>query len=293
MRLHLGMERLPEIPSPVVTVGSFDGVHIGHRAIIDRLNILAEKCGGQSVLITFHPHPRKVLFPEGKGRDLQLISSREEKIIQLEQAGLDHLIILEFTMQFSRITSEDFVRDLLHSRLRAHTVVVGFNHYFGHNREGDFQHLYEWGQEMGFQVEEIPEQELHNETVSSTKIRKALKEGNIQRANACLDHLYMIKAPWQHRPDETANYGQPAYQLLISEKDKLLPPDGAYAVALDSEQYRGKGLVLIKGQEVMLFILDSFLTGDRLEGAARFQKRIPEIDRSLDAALDAVRELIY
>ena len=193
MQVHYSLDSLPEIPSPVVTVGSFDGVHKGHRTIIQRLNALAEEVGGASVLITFSPHPRKVLYPETAGKDLKMINSLPEKCMLLEEAGLDHLVIMEFTREFALTSSDEFVKYYLLGKLHAHTIVVGFNHFFGHNKEGNYHSLYKNRERLGYRVEEIPEQEIQNETVSSTKIRKALSEGNIQRVNAYLEHLYMVQ----------------------------------------------------------------------------------------------------
>ncbi len=138
MQVHFSLDQIPEIPFPVVTMGSFDGVHAGHRVIISRLKTLAEKQGGHTVLITFHPHPRMVLYPESAGKDLKLISTLDEKCRLLEEAGLDHLVVMEFTSDFARTTSREFVEEYLVGKLKAHTIVVGFNHYFGHNKEGDF-----------------------------------------------------------------------------------------------------------------------------------------------------------
>ena len=185
MKIFRSFEEAKVIRNPVITTGSFDGVHIGHKTILNRLNILAGKCNGESVLITFDPHPRKVLYPETAGKDLKLINSQEEKLKLLEKTGLDNVIIVEFTKEFSRVTSEQFVRDILHGILGAKVVVVGFNHHFGFNKEGDYRQLWEWQGKYNFEAEEIPEQEVQNETVSSTKIRKAISEGYIQRAK-CL-----------------------------------------------------------------------------------------------------------
>lgn len=192
MRVHYGFDEVGAITNPVVTTGSFDGVHLGHKVIINRINEIARSIGGESVLITFYPHPRKVLYPETAGKNLMFILSQREKIELLSKTGLDHLIIVKFTLEFSKISSVQFIRDYLISKLNARYIVVGFNHHFGHNREGDYEELKQLSSELKFMVEEIPEQDIQQETVSSTTIRKALLEGKIQRANAYLDHYYMI-----------------------------------------------------------------------------------------------------
>ncbi|MCJ7447123.1 MAG: adenylyltransferase/cytidyltransferase family protein [Bacteroidales bacterium] len=177
MKVFRSFEEAKGIKNPVVTTGSFDGVHIGHKTIIRRLKMLADKHNGESVLITFYPHPRKILYPDTAGKDLKLINSQEEKLELLRKAGLDNVIIIEFTREFSTITSEQFVRDYLYSVLKSKVVVVGFNHHFGFNKEGDYKQLWGWREKYNFDAEEIPEQEVQHETVSSTKIRQAISEG--------------------------------------------------------------------------------------------------------------------
>lgn len=143
MEIHRSFESLNKIKNPVVTTGTFDGVHFGHKVIIDRLNTLAKKINGESVLITFHPHPRIVLYPDFEGKKLQLINSQKEKIQLFEKTGLNHLVIINFTKEFAQITSKQFVEEILLGELHAKIIIVGFNHHFGHNREGDFSYLYE------------------------------------------------------------------------------------------------------------------------------------------------------
>jgi riboflavin kinase / FMN adenylyltransferase len=188
MKVFRNFEDAGIIRNAVVTTGSFDGVHLGHKTILNRLKMLAEKNDGESVLITFHPHPRKVLYPDTAGKTLKLINSQEEKLDLLHETGLDNLIIIEFTKDFAKITSEQFVKDFLFNILKTKVVVVGFNHHFGFNKEGDYHKLWEMGKKYKFIAEEIPEQEVLHETVSSSLIRQAIGDGYIQRANAYLDH---------------------------------------------------------------------------------------------------------
>lgn len=246
MRIFHNFDELSAIPNPVVTTGSFDGVHVGHKAIINRINRLAREIGGESVLITFHPHPRKVLFPETAGKELFLINSQQEKIELLTKSGLDNLIIAEFTRMFSEISSIDFIRNYLVSKVHARKIVIGFNHQFGHNREGNFEYLNELGKYYGFDVEEIPELDLHNETVSSTLIRKALQEGRIQRANAYLDHHYMIIGKALKSNTPLTEHDIPTYFISIEEECKLVPPDGVYAVRAEYAGHSSKAIVNIR-----------------------------------------------
>jgi len=246
MKIHYGFDTATNIKNPVITTGSFDGVHIGHKAILDRINELASETGGESVLITFHPHPRKVLFPDTAGKNLLLINSQREKIELLSKTGLDHLIIVEFTKKFSEISSIDFIRNILVARLHAKKVVIGFNHHFGHNREGNFDYLYELGQYYNFGVEEIPEQDIHTETVSSTLIRKALLEGKIQRANAYLDHHYIIIGKLKKGSTSCEALDFHTLRVPVTEDSKLVPPDGVYAVSILIEGEYYKGILNIK-----------------------------------------------
>jgi len=245
MKIFRSFEEAKGIRNPVVTTGSFDGVHIGHKTILNRLNMLAGKYNGESVLITFDPHPRKVLYPDTAGKNLKLINSQEEKLELLRKAGLDNTIIIEFTKSFSYITSEEFVRDYLIGILNARVIVAGFNHHFGFNKEGDYRHLWKWREKYNFEAEEIPEQEVQHETVSSTKIREAISEGYIQRANAYLDHYYIIMGRMENysvqRPE-----GFPSLNWIpIKEECKILPATGIYAVSIIYGTETGKGMAII------------------------------------------------
>ena len=258
MKIFRGFEQAKGIRNPVVTTGSFDGVHIGHKTILNRLRMLADKYDGESVLITFDPHPRKVLYPETAGKGLKLINSQEEKLELLRKAGLDNLIIVEFTREFSKTTSEEFVRDYLHGYLNAKVVVVGFNHHFGFNQEGDYRQLWGWREKYSFEAEEIPEQEVQHETVSSTKIRKAISEGYIQRANAYLDHYYMIMGiPGIYSTIFDLSF----MRIPLTEECKLLPATGIYAVSVISGGFSSKGMAVISlspesGTEVILHVFE-------------------------------------
>lgn len=246
MRIFYDFDHLGNIPKPVVTTGSFDGVHVGHKAIINRINKTAAEIGGESVLITFHPHPRKVLFPETAGKDLFLINSQAEKIELLRKAGLQNLIIVTFTSEFAHISSIDFIRNILVAKLHAAKIVIGFNHQFGYNREGNFDFLRDLGAYYKFDVEEIPEQDIHNETVSSTLIRKSLQEGRIQRANAYLDHHYMIIGVLLNGSSLLNEMGILTFGITIEEECKLVPPDGVYAIRIEINTCSCKGILNIK-----------------------------------------------
>lgn len=285
------------IRQAVVTTGSFDGVHIGHKVILQRLKKLAAETGGETVLVTFHPHPRKVLYPDTAGKDLFLINTQREKISLLAKAGLDNLIIVEFTLEFSKTSSVDFVRNFLLKKLNAGKIVVGFNHHFGHNREGDYDELRKLGSHHGFGVEEIPEQDIQNESVSSTKIRKALLDGNIQKANAYLDHQYIIMGIFQKSSAVLEEIGFPCYSLRIEEDCKLVPPNGVYAVTVTGEDCFSRAMCFIRKNEVNpldtlveVHLLESYGNIEGETGTLLFHKRIRE-ERILNTTDDLKRQL--
>src|SRR6056297_915896 len=246
MKIHRNFDELSHIKNPVVTTGTFDGVHIGHKTILNRLRKIADNIEGETVLITFHPHPRKVLYPDTKGKNLRLISTQREKIELLKSTGLDHLIIIGFTLEFAKITSHEFVEDILVGKLGAKRIIVGFNHHFGHNKEGDYDYLYKLARTHDFEVEEIPEQDVENETVSSTSIRAALSEGRIQRANAYLDHFYIMMGYLKDGHPRCRDAGFPTYSVGIEEQVKLIPPQRVYAISLLYGALRYKGMLNIK-----------------------------------------------
>ncbi|MEI7980839.1 MAG: riboflavin kinase [Bacteroidota bacterium] len=298
MRIFYGFDQVAGIRNAVVTTGSFDGVHIGHKVILNRLKKIAFETGGETVLITFHPHPRKVLYPETVGKDLFLINSQREKISLLQKAGLDNLIIIEFTQAFSRITSVDFVQNFLLNKLNACRIVIGFNHHFGHNREGDYGELRKLGTMDGFEVEEIPEQDIQNESVSSTKIRNALKEGNIQKANAYLDHQYIIMGLATKSSAVLEEIGFPCYSVQIEEDCKLVPPNGVYAVTVIGEDCFSRAMCFIRkneekpiNTEVAVHLFETYGQIEGMVVTLLFHKHMRE-ERVLKTTEDLKKQLI-
>jgi riboflavin kinase / FMN adenylyltransferase len=306
MRIFRGFDQVQGIRNPVVTTGSFDGVHIGHKTILNRLRMLAEKNDGESVLITFDPHPRKVLYPETAGKVLKLINSQEEKLELLREAGLSNLIIVEFTREFSQVTSEEFVRDFLYEKLHAKVVVVGFNHHFGFNKEGDYKQLWSWKDKYHFEAEEIPEQEVQHETVSSTRIRKAISEGYMQRANAYLDHYYMVMGiPVKYKPESDS--GLPHFlEIPITEECKLLPATGIYAVSVTagSSQAKAMAVILHDGPgkpRVLVSIFDDESSFEGKTSIVLFHKMIhgtisltdSSVNQRLERSQEEISDLIY
>jgi riboflavin kinase/FMN adenylyltransferase len=231
------------VKNPVVTIGTYDGVHIGHQKIIARLKELASEIRGEVVLLTFHPHPRMVLFPEDHG--LLLLNSLDEKIRLLEEFGIDHIIIHPFTKEFSRTSSTEFVRDILVNKIGMKKLVIGYDHHFGRNREGSYQELLELASVFNYEVEKIPEQDVHHIAVSSTKIRKALLEGDLHTASGFLGYNYSLTGTVVKGNQLGRKLGFPTANLELKEKFKLIPAKGIYAVKVFSNDEEYKGMLSI------------------------------------------------
>jgi riboflavin kinase / FMN adenylyltransferase len=270
VNVYTNIEDLKKVKNPVVTTGTFDGVHLGHQKIISRLREAAKEENGETVLLTFYPHPRMVLFPEDN--ELKILSTQSEKIALLEKYGVDHLIIYPFTKEFSRLTSVEFVRDLLVNRIGTKRLVIGYNHHFGRNREGSFEHLKEYGPLYGFEVEEIPAKDVDHIEVSSTKIRKALQEGDVTTANTYLGHEYSLSGKVVDGKKLGRTIGYPTANIVVDDRYKLIPADGIYAVKVlqgdkmyggmlsigDNPTVPGKG----RSIEVNIFDFDKEIYGE-------------------------------
>lgn len=210
-----------------VTIGTFDGLHIGHMKILDRLIKSADALGLKSMVLTFFPHPRMVLQQDAH---IQLLNTIDEKIDILERTGLDYLIIHPFTKAFSRLSARDFVQDILVNELRTKKIIIGYDHRFGRNRNANINDLEAFGNALDFQVEEIPVQEVDEVSVSSTKIRKALEKGDVRTANAYLGYEYMLTGTVKKGRGMGRQLGFPTANLVIAENYKLIPKNGVYAV---------------------------------------------------------------
>lgn len=237
LKVYRHINEFTGCPNAVVTTGTFDGLHIGHRTILNRIKEIAQKTKGETVVLTFFPHPRMVLFPDNK--DLKLIDTIEERIEFLKKEGIDHLIIHPFSKEFSRLSSVEFVREILVNKIGTKKLVIGYNHQFGRNREGSFEHLKEFSSLYGFEVEEIPAKLIDDVDVSSTKIRKALSEGDIKTANAYLNRNFTLSGKVNHGNKIGREIGYPTANLLVEESHKITPGNGVYAVKawLDGNTY--------------------------------------------------------
>ena len=238
MKVYKGLEEFEKLKNAIVTTGTFDGVHQGHRKIVNRLIGVAKKNKGESVLLTFFPHPRMVLQPDS---DLKLINTIDEKIELLREVGIDHLIIHPFTKEFSRTTSLEFVRDLLVNKIGTTKLVIGYDHHFGRNREGSFEHLKEFGPIYGFEVEEISVQDVDNVNVSSTKVRKALEDGEVDVAANYLGYSFFLQGVVVHGQKIGRELGYPTANIEIQNPYKLIPANGIYAVKVNvgNKMYNG------------------------------------------------------
>jgi riboflavin kinase/FMN adenylyltransferase len=228
VRIYKGIDELGEFKNSVVTIGTFDGVHKGHQKILSRLNKLAVEISGESILFTFYPHPRMVVFPDN--HNLKLIQTIDEKIDSLEKLGLDNLIIYPFTKAFSRLTAFEFVRDILVEKLKVKTLVIGYDHQFGRNREGDLEFLKETAKIFDFKVEEISAEEVQEVNVSSTKIRQSLLEGDIEKTNGFLGRPFRYSGVVVEGQKIGRTIGFPTANIEIKNQHKILPKDGVYAV---------------------------------------------------------------
>jgi riboflavin kinase / FMN adenylyltransferase len=249
VKVYFDLDNFKGAVNPIVTTGTFDGVHVGHQTLINRVKEIANKTGGETILITFFPHPRMVLYPDDD--TIKLINTQEEKILLLEKYGIDHLLIIPFTKEFSRLSSLDFVRNILVNKIGTKKLVIGYNHHFGRNREGTFEHLKEFGPLYGFDVEEIPAQDIDNINVSSTKIRQALLSGDITTANNYLGHPYTISGKVVEGDKIGRQIGFPTANIQIAEKYKLVPAKGVYAVDVFVLEKKYKGMLYIGNRPVL------------------------------------------
>jgi riboflavin kinase/FMN adenylyltransferase len=262
VRVHQSVENYDhkELLS-VLTIGTFDGVHIGHQKIIERLNQIKSEDFERSMILTFYPHPRMVL---DHSKDIKMLTSMDEKVYLLEKFGLDDLIIEPFTKEFSRLSALDFVRNILVNQLNIKKLVIGYDHHFGKNREGNFEQLSEYGELYDFKVEEISAQEIENVSVSSTKIRKALENGEMEKANKYLGYNYLLTGKIIKGQGIGRKINFPTVNLHIAEDYKLIPKKGVYVVRANFNNKSSFGIMNIgfrptvggKGQTIEIHLLD-------------------------------------
>ena len=227
MRVFKGFDDILEIPNPVLTIGTFDGVHLGHQKIIDQLNREAEKVGGESVLFTFYPHPRMVLYPDSHG--LKLIQTQAEKIDKLRRMGLQNVIIHPFSTEFSRLSALEFTRDYLVNRLNVKKMVIGYDHQFGKNREGNIKFLQDVSETYDFEVIEISAEEIDKVNISSTKIRRTIEAGEMELAHKFMGEPFELFGKVIDGQAIGRELGYPTANIDIESEIKLIPKFGVYA----------------------------------------------------------------
>ena len=241
MKLHYNIKDEFAFRNPIVTVGAFDGVHLGHKKIISTLVNTAKEVNGESVIISFFPHPRAVL--NNSSKNIQLITSQKEKFFLLQNLGIDHLIILPFTHEFSQISYRQFVKEYIHDLIKTHTLVIGYDHQFGKEREGNFEQLKILSAELNFNVQQIPALDMQNIAISSTKVREALNGGDVSLAKKYLGHEYFIVGKIVKGNRIGNKIGYPTANVHFDEKLKLLPANGVYAVFVQYNNQMLKGML--------------------------------------------------
>jgi riboflavin kinase/FMN adenylyltransferase len=234
------------VAHPIVTIGTFDGVHLGHQAIFSKMKEEAGRTGGETIVITFFPHPRLVLYQDSV--NLKFINTREKKIERLEKIGIDHLIIIPFTKEFARNSSEQFVTDYVVKYVHPAKVIIGYDHHFGKNREGNFQLLERLKQKLGYEVEEVPPFYVDGAPVSSTRIRDLLHDGNVKEANRMLGYEYAITGKVVRGQRIGHKIGFPTANLEIPNEYKLITANGVYVcrVLLGNRILKGMGNIGVR-----------------------------------------------
>ena len=239
MQVHRDIDHLPDFRKAVVTIGTFDGVHLGHRKIISQLKEEANAISGETVIVTFHPHPRKVVRIETNG--LKLLTTIEERIELLSDLGIDHLVIVPFTKMFSSLSPDEYVEKFLTAKFHPHTVIIGYDHRFGNERKGDYKLLEAYSSRGYFLLKEIPQHVINDSSVSSTSIRQSLLDGDIEFANSLLGYPFFFEGIVVKGDQRGRTIGFPTANLKIENDEKIIPGNGVYAVDLtiNNEFYRG------------------------------------------------------
>jgi len=235
MQVHHDIEQLPAFRNAVITIGTFDGVHMGHRKILDKMKAEAAANGGETVIITFHPHPRKIVSSEFMG--IRLITTIGERISLLEKVAIDHLVVVPFTDVFANQSAEEYIRDFLVAKFHPHTIIIGYDHRFGRDRAGNFQLLESQAATYGYHLVEIPKHVLENISVSSTSIRKAIIQNDTETVNKVLGYDFFFCGLVVHGNKLGRKLGYPTANLKVRDEDKIIPGNGIYAVYALPEGY--------------------------------------------------------
>ncbi len=273
MKVHYHLDQLPQFANTVLTIGSFDGVHHGHQELLAKINRLAKEVNGESLVITFDPHPRQVLYPEDKS--LRLLTTTEEKVALFQQFGIDHVVVVPFTIEFSQQSADEYIEKFLVGRFHPSKIVIGYDHKFGQNRAGDINYLKKHGARFGYEVLEIEPQEVNDIAVSSTKIRNALADGHVKAANKALGHQYRFKGKVVKGQQLGRTLGFPTANIQLENEYKLVPKHGVYAVKIEYDNQWYNGMLSIGKRpsvdgalhrtiEVNIFDFQSDIYGDQI-----------------------------
>jgi riboflavin kinase/FMN adenylyltransferase len=237
MKIHYDLHKLPIFKKAVITIGTFDGVHTGHKKILEQLKTEANNINGETVVITFHPHPRNIV---GDTSGVKLLTTLEEKIELLSNENINHLVITPFDDAFSNLLADEYVTNFLYKKFIPHTLIIGYDHQFGKGRKGNYELLEEYGARLGFEVKEIPKQVLQQSAVSSTRVRKALLHQDIETAKQLLGFNYFFEGVIIKGDQIGRTIGYPTANIQINNDDKLVPGDGVYAVTVtvQNDQYK-------------------------------------------------------
>lgn len=243
MKVFNNIAQVRNIPNAVVTIGTFDGVHIGHQAIFKKMKELAQSVDGQTVVVTFSPHPRQVLNIDSS--NLRFICTEEEKLKRFEQLGIDNVVVIKFTKEFARTPSDEFIKDFIIERIKPSYIVVGYDHHFGKNRMGDFELLSKLGQQFNFKVERVEAQDVDEVAVSSTKIRHALAIGDVATANRLLGYPYSVTAEVVRGNMIGRTIGFPTANLELQKEYRLINNAGVYTCLVDYNELTYKAMANI------------------------------------------------
>jgi riboflavin kinase/FMN adenylyltransferase len=241
VRIFHNISETSDLKDTIVTIGTFDGVHLGHQKILKKLVELKNKNGGETLLFTFDPHPRKVLFPDQ--RDLKLITTTQEKCELLKQFGIDNVLVFPFTIEFSKMSAEDYISNIISETLKTKTLVIGYDHRFGSNREGNIETLKKVSGNYNFDLIEIPAQEINQLNISSTRIRKAIEEGEIEVANSFLGYSFFMSGIVIKGKQLGRTIGYPTANIELLDLDKIKPKTGVYAVNIIIDQIYFRGML--------------------------------------------------
>lgn len=233
MQIHKDIQQLPKFRNAVITIGTFDGVHLGHQRIFKQLREEAVAVNGETVIITFDPHPRLVLTAES--HNIKLLNTLEEKLVLLGQQGIDHVVVIPFTHTFSEQSAEEYIRGFIVQYFHPHTIIIGYDHHFGKERKGNYLLLEKFAEQFQYTVKEIPEHILNEVTISSTMIRNAITGNDVETANRFLGYAYFFEGLVVEGDKIGRTLGYPTANLSVKDHNKLIPGDGIYAVEIGIE----------------------------------------------------------